>query len=147
VGAATDAELVAEIRAVIEAVPFYRAGLPHVWARLPLRGVRAAARWVRRLMREHGLSAPNRPPQRPANDHGGKITTGRVDQSWATDMAQTMLASGARGHVFDAVDSVQQRVHRSARRGRREPLGRRWSLCAKVSGGTSHPPAPISRSV
>jgi len=55
-------------------------------------------------MGEHGLSAPNRPPQRPANDHDGTITTDAVDTTWGTDMAQTILAGGARVHVFAAVD-------------------------------------------
>jgi putative transposase len=104
VGAATDAELVAQIRAVIETAPFHGEGYRKVWARLRLQGVRTAARRVRRLMREHGLSAPNRPPQRPANDHDGTITTDAVDTTWGTDMAQTILASGARVHVFAAVD-------------------------------------------
>ena len=104
VGAATDAELVAEIRAVIESAPFYGEGYRKVWARLRQRGVRTAERRVQRLMREHDLSAPNRPPQRPANDHDGTITTDRVDETWGTDMAQAILACGARVHVFAAVD-------------------------------------------
>lgn len=104
VGAATDADLVTEIRAVIEAAPFHGEGYRKVWARLRLRGVRTAERRVQRLMCEHGLSAPNRPPQRPANDHDGTITTDRVDETWGTDMAQTILACGARVHVFAAVD-------------------------------------------
>jgi transposase InsO family protein len=104
IGAATDADLVAEIRAVIEAAPFYGEGYRKVWARLRLRGVRTAERRVQRLMREHDLSGPNRPPQRPANDHDGRITTDRVDTTWGTDMAQAVLASGARVHVFATVD-------------------------------------------
>ena len=87
IGAGAEAELIAEIRDVIEIAPFFGEGYRKVWARLRLRGVRTAARRVRRLMREHDLSAPNRPPQRPANDHDGRITTDRVDETWATDMA------------------------------------------------------------
>jgi hypothetical protein len=56
------ADLLAEIRAVIETAPFHGEGYRKVWARLRLRGVRTAARRVRRLKREYGLSAPNRPP-------------------------------------------------------------------------------------
>jgi transposase InsO family protein len=63
-----------------------------------------AARRFRRLMREHDLSAPNHPPQRPVNDRDGRITTDRVDETWGTDMARVVLASGARVHVFAAVD-------------------------------------------
>jgi putative transposase len=104
IGAAGDAELITEIRDVIENAPFFGEGYRKVWARLRLRGVRTAPRRVRRLMREHKLSAPNRPPQRPANDHDGRITTDRVDTTWGTDMTQTILACGARVHVFAAVD-------------------------------------------
>jgi len=104
VGAANDAELLAAIRDVIETAPFHGEGYRKVWARLRLRGIRTAARRVRRLMREHGLSAPNRPPQRPANDHDGTITTDAVDETWGTDMAQAILTCGARVHVFTAVD-------------------------------------------
>ena len=104
IGAASDAELIAEIRDVIEAAPFYGEGYRKVWARLRLRGVRTAERRVQRLMREHDLSGPARPPQRPANDHDGRITTDQVDTTWGTDMAQAVLASGARVHVFVTVD-------------------------------------------
>ncbi len=79
-------------------------GYRKVWARLRLSGIRTAARRVRRLMREHGLSAPSRPPRRPANDHDGTISTERVDTMWGSDMAQTVLTSGARVPVFAAVD-------------------------------------------
>jgi hypothetical protein len=112
IGAARDAELIAEIRDVIEAAPFYgghaiarrrRAGLPRGDLGLRLRGVRTAPRRVRRLTREHDLSGPNRPPQRPANDHHGRITTDQVDTTGGTDMAQPVLASGARVHVFVTV--------------------------------------------
>ncbi len=104
IGAASDAELVSAIRAVIETAPFHGEGYRKVWARLRLRGIRTAPRRARRLMREHGLSAPNRPPQRPANDHDGTITTERVDTMWGSDMAQTVLTSGAKVHIFAAVD-------------------------------------------
>jgi len=104
IAAASDADLAAELRAVIETAPFHGEGYRKVWARLRPRGIRTAARRVRRLMREHRLSAPSRPPLRPANDHDGTITTKRVDTMWGTDMAQTVLTSGARVQVFAAVD-------------------------------------------
>jgi transposase InsO family protein len=66
--------------------------------------MRTAERRVQRLMREHDLSWANRPPQRPANDHDGRITTDQVDTTWGTDMAQAVLASGGRVHVFATVD-------------------------------------------
>ena len=89
---------------MIETAPFYGEGYRKVWARLRLRGVRTAERRVRRLMRKHDLSVPNRPPQRSANDHDGRITTDRVHETWGTDVAQAVLASGARVHVFATVD-------------------------------------------
>ena len=46
IGAAADAELIAEIRDVIETAPFYGEGYRKVWARLRLRGVRTAERAV-----------------------------------------------------------------------------------------------------
>jgi len=55
-------------------------------------------------MRAHGLSAPNRPPQRPANDHAGTIPTDAVDEARGTDTAQTIPSCGARVHIFAAVD-------------------------------------------
>jgi len=142
-GAATDAELVAEIRDVIERAPFHGEGYRKVWARLRLRGVRTAARRVRRLMCEHGLSAPNRPPQRPANDHDGKITTERVDQTWGTDMAQTMLACGARVHVFAAVDHCNSECI-----GLHAAVGaNRWEALEPVRQGVSQLFGPAARNV
>jgi transposase InsO family protein len=55
-------------------------------------------------MREHDLSAPKRPPQRPANDYDGRITTDWVGVTCGTDMALAVLANGARVHVFYTVD-------------------------------------------
>jgi len=58
VGACSDTDLLAAIRAVIEASPFLGEGYRKVWARLRFQGIRTAARRVRRLMKEHGLLAP-----------------------------------------------------------------------------------------
>ena len=60
-GAASDADLLAAIREIIEASPFTGEGYRKIWARLRLRGLWTAARRVRRIMKEHGLLAPHRP--------------------------------------------------------------------------------------
>ena len=56
-GAMPDAALVAEVRTVLDDSPFHGEGYRKVWARLRHRGVRTSKERVRRLMREHHLSA------------------------------------------------------------------------------------------
>lgn len=103
-GACDDAELLAHIKAVIEASPFSGEGYRKVWARLRAQGVRTAMRRVRRLMKEGNLLAPQRPIQRDAHPHDGTIVTDRVDQVWGTDMTQTVTTQEGRAYVFIAVD-------------------------------------------
>lgn len=55
-------------------------------------------------MHEHDLSAPNRPPERPANNHDGRIRTDQVDTTWGSNTAPAVLAGGGRMHVFATVD-------------------------------------------
>jgi len=103
-GAASDADLLAAIRGIIEASPFTGEGYRKIWARLRLRGLRTAARRVRRIMKEHGLLAPHRPAPRAAHPHDGTIVTERVDQVWGTDMTETFTTAEGRAYVFVAVD-------------------------------------------
>lgn len=103
-GACGDEELLAKIRAVIEASPFNGEGYRKVWARLRIHGVRTAARRVRRIMKENGLLAPQRPVDREDHPHDGTIVTDRVDQVWGTDMTQTVTTGEGRAYVFIAVD-------------------------------------------
>lgn len=103
-GACSDAELLAHIQAVIEASPFTGEGYRKIWARLRHRGVRTAARRVRRIMKENGLLAPQRPVHRVAPPHDGTIVTDRVDEVWGTDMTQTVTTGEGRAFVFIAVD-------------------------------------------
>src|SRR5262249_18831597 len=56
----SDGELLAEIRAVLEAAPFLGEGHRKVWARLRGQGVRTSKARVLRLMREAKLLAPTR---------------------------------------------------------------------------------------
>jgi len=103
-GACSDAELLRHIQAVIAASPFSGEGYRKVWARLRAKGVRTAARRVRRVMNENNLLAPQRPVQRDAHPHAGTIVTDRVDEVWGTDMSQTITTREGRAYVFIAVD-------------------------------------------
>lgn len=103
-GAGSDADLLAAIRAVIEASPFRGEGYRKAWARLRFTGVRTAARRVRRLMKANGLLAPHRASSRPEHAHDGTIVTSRVDEIWGTDMSQTVTTAEGRAYVFVAVD-------------------------------------------
>lgn len=103
-GVCSDADLLAAIREVIESSPFTGEGYRKVWARLRFRGLRTAARRVRRIMKEHGLLAPHRPAPRAAHPHDGTVVTERVDQVWGTDMTETVTMGEGRAYVFIAVD-------------------------------------------
>ena len=103
-GAGSDVDLLAAIREVIEASPFTGEGYRKVWARLRFRGLRTAARRVRRIMKAHGLLAPHRPAPRVAHTHDGTIVTERVDQVWGADMTETVTIANGRAYVFIAVD-------------------------------------------
>jgi len=89
---------------VIEASPFTGEGYRKVWARLRLRGLRTAARRVRRIMKAHDLLAPHRPAPRAAHPHDGTIVTERVDETWGSDMTETVTIAEGRAYVFIAVD-------------------------------------------
>jgi transposase InsO family protein len=104
VGACADQDLLVHIKAEIEASPFQGEGYRKIWARLRYKGVRTAARRVRRVMKENGLLAPHRPRVRPEHLHEGTIVTERVDEVWGTDMTQTVTTDQGRAYVFIAVD-------------------------------------------
>ena len=93
VGPMPDEALVEAIRELLAASPFHGEGHRKIWARLRLRGLRTAARRVRRIMKEHGLLAPHRPAPRAAHPHDGTIVTERVDQVWGTDMTETFTTA------------------------------------------------------
>ena len=105
IGAAPDDILVAHLRRVLEASPFYGEGYRKAWAKLRVEGVRTSKERVRRLMRAHDLQAP----QRTGHAHGpkahdGTITTEAPDVMWGTDMTATMTVAEGVAHVFVAVD-------------------------------------------
>jgi len=101
----TDSELLALIRADLAASPFQGEGHRKVWARLRFAGVRSSKRRVLRLMREHGLLAPQRAghPHGP-KAHDGTIVTEWVNEMWGTDLTSSWTLEEGRAAVFVAVD-------------------------------------------
>ncbi len=88
----SDADLVAQIRAVLGASPFDGEGYRKVWARLRFMGIRTAKR---RVMRENDLQAPDRWERpRGSRTHDGIIRTVRVDEMWGTDLTATWTGEG-----------------------------------------------------
>jgi len=104
-GPMPDAALVVEIRAVLAASPFHGEGYRKVWARLRHKGVRTSKERVRRLMREHALSAgTGRATPRGPRVHDGTIIPEAIDQMWGTDMTATVTVQHGQVAVFVAVD-------------------------------------------
>ena len=103
-GAMLDDDLVAAIRQLLMDSPFHGEGYRKLWARLRFKGIRTSRRRVLRLMRAHGLLAPQRAGQpRGPKAHDGTITTERVDVMWGTDLTSVMTGEG-QAAVFIAVD-------------------------------------------
>ena len=104
-----DGALVEAIRRVLADSPFHGEGHRKVWARLRHAGLRTSKERVRRLMREHGLSAASRVGRpRGPHAHDGTIIPDRIDAMWGTDMTAAVTTEHGQVAVFVAVD------HRSA---------------------------------
>ncbi len=126
-GAGSDEDLVGHIRRILAESPFHGEGYRKVWARLRYQGIRTSKERVRRLMREHGLQAPQRVghPHGP-KAHDGTIRTERPDQMWGTDMTTTVTTDEGQVCVFIAVDHCTAEcigVHASKSANRFEALG------------------------
>jgi putative transposase len=104
-GPMPDVDLVEAIRRVLAESPFHGEGYRKVWARLRHAGLRTSKERVRRLMREHGLSAPRLggTPRGP-RCHDGTIIPAAVDTMWGTDMTAAVTAEHGQVAVFVAVD-------------------------------------------
>ena len=142
-GAGSDHDLLAAIRRVIETGPFFGEGYRTIWARLRMEGICTAMRRVRRLMREHDLSAPNRPPRRPEKTHDKTITTERVDTTWGTDMTETVLTTGQKVRIFAAVDHCNSEcvgIHAAVR-------GTRWEALEPVRQAVGRFFGPVASGV
>src|SRR3954464_11359821 len=104
VGAMSDEALVEAIRKLLRDSPFHGEGHRKLWARLRFAGIRTSRRRVLRLMRAHGLLAPQRAGRpRGPKAHDGTITTERVDLMWGTDLTSVVTGEG-QAAVFVAVD-------------------------------------------
>jgi len=125
-GPCSDEQLVEQIRTVIRESPFHGEGYRKIWAKLRFKGVRTSKERTRRLMREHGLQAP----QRVGNRHGpkvhdGTITTTGPDEIWGTDMTTTVTTGEGKAAVFIAVDHFNAEcigIHASKSQNRFEAL-------------------------
>lgn len=101
----TDHELAARIREVLAASPFLGEGHRKVWAKLRFAGVRTGKERVRRLMREHGLLAPQRVGSaRGPRAHDGTIIPAAPDLMWGTDLTTTLTVQEGQAAVFICVD-------------------------------------------
>ncbi len=143
----SDADLVEEIRQVIEESVFHGEGYRKVWARLRHKNVRAWKDRVLRVMREHQLLSPSRQPvARPGNPHEGSIVAEAPNQLWGTDGTATVTEQDGQVTIFAAIDHctadcigihVVKRAHRfealePIRQAVREQFG---SFCAGAAAG------------
>ena len=104
-GPCPDAELVEHIRTAIRESPFHGEGYRKIWAKLRFKGIRTSEERTRRLMREHGLQAPQRVGRRHGpKAHDGTIVTSQPNEIWGTDMTTTVTTREGRAAVFVAVD-------------------------------------------
>ena len=124
-GAMPDEDLVQAIRQLLTDSPFHGEGYRKLWARLRFKGIRTSRRRVLRLMREHGLLAPQRMgAPHGSKAHDGRSTTDRVDAMWGTDLTSVMTSEG-QATVFVAVDHCSAEcvgVHASHRADRFQAL-------------------------
>jgi transposase InsO family protein len=104
-GPCSDEELVEKMKKVISDSPFHGEGYRKVWARLRFAGVRSSKRRVLRLMRDHGLLAPQRAghPHGP-KAHDGTIVTEQINKMWGTDLTSSWTLEEGQAAVFVGVD-------------------------------------------
>ena len=125
IGPMRDSELVLLIRECLGASGFHGEGYRKIWARLRVAGIRTSRRRVLRLMREHGLLAPQRlGAARGPRSHDGTIITEQVDTMWGTDLTTVMTGEG-QAAVFIAVDHCSTEcvgIHAARRATRFEAL-------------------------
>lgn len=101
----SDADLLAAIRADLEASPWQGEGHRKVWARLRVRdGVRVARKRVLRIMRENNLLSPHRCRRHDARVHDGEIVTDAPNVMWGTDGVRVFTVDDGWGWIFTAVE-------------------------------------------
>ncbi len=125
-GPCTDDERAEKIRELLKASPFHGEGYRKMWAQLRAQDIRTSKERVRRVMREHGLQAPQRAGQpRGPQAHDGTITTERPDQMWGTDLTTTVTTGEGTATVFVVVDHCSSEcigIHAAATGDRFEAL-------------------------
>ena len=100
-----DVELLAAIRADLEASPFVGEGHRKVWARLRiLQDIRVSKDRVCRLMRENALLSPHRVRQGTPILHDGSIQAEAPNRMWGTDGIRIQTVEDGWVWVFSAVD-------------------------------------------
>lgn len=107
----TDEDLVAAIRVVLADTPFHGEGHRKVRVRLRAHGWRVGKNRVLRLMRAHGLLAPQRtghPHGDPA--HAGTITTERPNVMWGTDATRFYTEREGWCWFFGAIDHASDDI-------------------------------------
>ena len=105
VGAMPDGDLVSAIIQLIEDSPFHGEGYRKMWARLRHKSIFTSQERVRRLMREHNLSAwLGQGTPRGSKAHDGTIIPETIDTMWGTDMTTTVTIEEGQAAVFIAYD-------------------------------------------
>ena len=132
---ASDETLVAAIRAVLAATPFHGEGHRKVRARLRQQGHRVGRNRVLRLMRLHGLLAPQRAGHRHGDPaHAGTITTAAPNVLWGTDATRFHTAQEGWCWWFGAIDHASADIvgwHVAK-------IGDRWAALEPVHQGMRH---------
>ena len=101
----SDAELIAEIRQLLDAPRFAGEGYRKIWARLRHQGVRTSRDRVLRLLRDQQWLSPARQPlPGAAHPHEGTILTEAPDQMWGTDATATVTDRDGTVTIFAAID-------------------------------------------
>ena len=128
----SDAELLEEIRAVLEESSFLSEGHRKVWAMLRRKGIRVGRNRVLRLMRENRLLAPvRRVHERGDRTHSGTIRTERPDELWGTDATRFYTEREGWCWFFAAIDHCTAEIvgHHVAKK------GDRWAALEPVRQG------------
>ena len=132
---ASDETLVAAIRAVLAATPFHGEGHRKVRARLRQQGHRVGRNRVLRLMRLHGLLAPQRAGHRHGDPaHAGTITPATPNVLWGTDATRFYTAQEGWCWWFGAIDHASADIvgwHVAK-------IGDRWAALDPVHQGVRH---------
>jgi len=128
----SDVDLVAAIRTVLADTPFHGEGHRKVRVRLRPLGWQVGKNRVLRLMRTHGLLAPQRPGH-PHGDpaHAGTITTDRPNVMWGTDATRFYTAREGWCWFFGAIDHASDDIvgwHVT-------PRGDRWAALEPIHQG------------